>query len=198
MKILAINTSPRAGKTTAFALEKSLDAVRDTSIELDTELMELGGLDIRYCTGCNACKSMLSCRLDDDFNSLIERLADDEIKGIIIGTPVYLGSMTGLCKSFLDRSCMMRRNGYLWQDKVCGVLATGGARNGGQELTIQAVHAAFLVQNAIIVSDGEPTCHFGGTVWTGAEGSVESDDWGLATACGLGRRVAQTVLRMNT
>ena len=84
-----------------------------------------------------------------------------------MATPVYMGSMTSQGKAFLDRCVSLRRNGFLLRNKVGGVIAVGGVRNGGQSLTIQAVQAALLVQDMVIVSDGRPTAHFGGTVWSG-------------------------------
>ena len=54
--------------------------------------------------------------------------------GIILGTPVYFGNMSSLCKAFLDR-CIVFHKDRLLANKVGGVLAVGGARNGGEELT---------------------------------------------------------------
>jgi len=84
-----------------------------------------------------------------------------------VATPVYFGSMTSQCKAFLDRCVMFRRNGFLLRNKVGGVIAVGGVRNGGQELAIQAVQAAMLVQDMVLVSEGRPTSHYGATLWSG-------------------------------
>jgi multimeric flavodoxin WrbA len=110
---------------------------------------------------------------------------------MIIGTPVYFGSMTAQCKAFIDRCAMFRRNGWMFRNRVAGVLAVGGVRNGGQELAIQAVQAALLCHDMICVSDGQPTAHFGATVFSAGDGSVGHDDFGLQTARGLGARVGQ-------
>ena len=45
-----------------------------------------------------------------------------------------------------------------------GVLAVGGGRNGGQELTLRSVQTALMCQEMVIVGDGKPSAHFGGTV----------------------------------
>ena len=132
MKILAINGSPRKGKTTSFALAHALEAAKSVREDIETELIELGGLDIRDCIGCNKCHKPLACPLDDDFMRLLPTLTDPGIAGVIVGTPVYMGTMTGLCKSFLDRAVMLRRASFAWADVVGGVLAVGQARNGGQ------------------------------------------------------------------
>jgi len=197
MKILAINGSPRRGKTTSFALKQALDAAREVRGDIQTDLIELGGLDIRHCVGCNRCREPLTCSQDDDFIRLLPKLTDPEVAGVIVGTPVYMGTMTGLCKNFLDRAIMLRRNKFAWQDVVGGVLAVGQSRNGGQELTIQAVQAALLVQNMIVVSDGPPFSHYGATLVSGVEGGIEKDENGIATARNLGRRVAELAAKLR-
>ncbi len=50
----------------------------------------------------------------------------------------------------------------------------------------------------ILVSDGGDTSHFGGTVWSGVEGGVEEDAFGLETAANLGRRVADVICKVHT
>jgi multimeric flavodoxin WrbA len=76
------------------------------------------------------------------------------------------------------------------------VLATGGVRSGGQELTIQAVQAAMLVHDMVIVSDGLDTSHFGGTLWNAGDKGLVNDDFGLKTARNLGKRIGEVCARM--
>ncbi|MCX8053862.1 MAG: flavodoxin family protein [Armatimonadetes bacterium] len=198
MKILGINGSPRKGKTTSFALKQALEAAKTVREDIETELIELGGLDIRDCIGCNKCREPLTCSHDDDFMRLLPTLTDPSIAGIIIGTPVYMGTMTGLCKSFLDRTVMLRRNKFTWGNVVGGVLAVGQARNGGQEITIQAVQAALLVQNMVLVGDGPPPSHYGATLVSGVEGGIENDETGITIARNLGRRLAELAIRIHS
>jgi len=197
MKIMGINCSPRKGQTTQKSLEACLKAVRNESNNIKTDIIELADLDIRGCLGCGYCKNQFKCKQEDDFNSLVPVLSDEEIAGIIIGTPVYLGTMTSQCKAFLDRSVVFRRNGFIFRNKVGGVLAVGGVRNGGQELTIQAIQAAFLCHDMVCVSDGRETAHFGATVFSGGEGGIETDTFGLQTVHNLGRRVAELAILLN-
>jgi hypothetical protein len=49
----------------------------------------------------------------------------------------------------------------------------------------------------IVVGNGRPHARFGGTVWSGIEGGVSKDTYGMATASNLGRRVAEVVLAMK-
>jgi len=197
MKILGICCSPRKGRETFKAMEVCLAAAREVDERIDTELVELAGKTIAPCIACNICSEGLVCGIDDDFGELIPILADEAVAGVIVGTPVYFGSMTAQCKALLDRCVVLRRNGWLLRDKICGVLAVGGVRHGGQELTLQVVRAAMLCHDMICVGDGRPSGHFGAALYSGGEGGVETDEEGLETARNLGRRVGQVALRWN-
>lgn len=197
MKILGICCSPRKGQTTFKAMEVCLAAACEVDEKIDTELIELADKTIAPCIACNICKQDLICGLDDNFGELIPILADKTVAGVIIGTPVYFGSMTAQCKALLDRCVVFRRNGWLLRDKVGGVLAVGGVRHGGQELTLQTVRAAMLCHDMICVGDGRPSGHFGAALYSGGEGSIEADEDGLETVRNLGHRVAEVTLKLN-
>jgi multimeric flavodoxin WrbA len=196
MKILGIACSPRKRQTTYKAIEVSLEAAREFNPNLETPIVELAELDIRPCVACGSCRNGLSCQLDDDFEKLIPILADKTVAGMIIATPVYFGTMTAQCKAFIDRCAMFRRNGWIFRNRVGGVLAVGGFRNGGQEVTIQAVRAAMMCHDMVCVSDGKDTAHFGGTLFSNPENGVDDDTFGLKTAQNVGRRVAEVAAKM--
>lgn len=197
MKIVGICCSPRKGKTTRQALDTSLRAAREKVKGLETVVIDLAGKKINGCISCGKCKKELMCSQEDDFIELIPILSDPEIAGMIVATPVYFQCMSSQCKAFLDRSAMFRRNGFLFSDRIGGVLAVGAFRNGGQELTIQAVHAAMLCQDMIIVSDGKPNAHLGGTLVSGAEGKIDDDKYGLESARNVGARVAEIAAKIH-
>ena len=188
LKILGICCSPRKGMTTFASLKICLEAAQEVSEEIRTELIELSGLRIN---GSIAAGIPLEPGEQDDFPSLMPKLSDQKVAGIIVGTPVYFGNMTSLCKAFLERCIVFRKDSFALRNKVAGVLAVGGARNGGQELTIQSVQTALMCQEMVVVGDGQPTGHFGATIWSGGEGGVTGDEFGLSTARNLGRRVAE-------
>ncbi len=197
MKIIGVCCSPRKEKTTYYALKSSLDAISEAYPDMDTELLDLAGKQINGCISCGSCVKKLECSQDDDFNGLVPVLADEDVKGLIVATPVYLGSMSSQCKAFMDRCVIFRRNGFLFRDMVGGVIAVGGVRNGGQTATIQHIHAVMLVQDMIVVGDGKPGAHFGGTMWSGMTEGIETDEVGLATVQSVGKRVAGVALRLN-
>ena len=194
MKILGISASPRQGKSTCQALKACLDAAAESGAEV--RLIELADRNINGCLACGACMKKLQCSQDDDFAELIPPLTDPELGALILASPVYFCGMTSQAKAFLDRCVMLRRNGFLLRDKVGGALAVGGFRNGGQELTMQSIHAAMLTQDMIIVSEGMPTSHLGAACFSGGANGMQGDDFGLKLAASLGRRVAEAALKL--
>jgi len=193
IKIVAVCASPRKGKTTTAGLRICLEAAKAVDPEhIETELIELAGLKI---DGNLAAGIPLEPGQKDDFDSLVPRLSDPTVAGIILGTPVYFGNMSSLCKAFLDRCIVFRKNFGL-SNKVGGVLAVGGARNGGQEQTLRSVQAALFGQEMILVGDGRPTSHCGATLWNNGKDDIGQEEPGIATAKNLGRRVAEVARRL--
>lgn len=194
IRIVGVCCSPRKGKTTAAAMTACLDAAKAVSPGIDVELIELAGLKI---PGDLAAGVPLEPGEKDDFPAIAAKLGDPRVAGIIVGTPVYFGNMSSLCKAFLDRCMVFRKNNFALSNKVGGVLAVGAARNGGQELTIQSVLTVMLCQEMIVVGDGRPTAHFGGTLLNNGQDDIANDAFGLSTARNLGRRVAEVAVRVS-
>jgi multimeric flavodoxin WrbA len=192
VKIIGISCSPRKDRTTAAALRVCLEAAKGAAAEIEIELIDLGGMKIN---GDLAAGIPLSEGERDDFPQIEAKLRAANVGGIIIGTPVYFSNMSSLCKAFLDR-WMAFRSTFALRNKVGGAVAVGAARNGGQELTLQTIHAAMFCQDMIIVSDGKPTARLGGIVMS-TKDDISKDEAGLATARSLGRRVAEVALLLR-
>jgi multimeric flavodoxin WrbA len=193
IKILAISCSPRKGKSTATALGVCLQAAKEVNPRIETELIELAGLKIN---GSVAAGIPLAEGEQDDFPKLVPKLADPRVRGIILGTPVCFGNMSSLCRAFLERCLVLYQDKFALRNKVAGVVAVGGTRNGGQEVTIQSVQISLFCNEMILVGTGRPGPRHGATVWSGAEGGVLKDEIGMTTVKALGRRVAEVALRV--
>jgi multimeric flavodoxin WrbA len=193
IKILGIGCSPREESTTAASLQVCLDAAKEVAPDrIAVELITLAGMRIN---GSLAAGVPLEPGERDDFPKLVPKLSDPAVAGMIIGSPVYFGNMTSLCKAFLERLMVFRKEGFALSNTVAGVLAVGGARNGGQELTIQSIQAALFCQEMIVVGESRPTAHFGPGVWSNREfEKVTDDEVGMAATRNLGRRVAEVAL----
>ena len=188
VKVVGVSCSPRKGKTTAAGLAFALEAAQAASRDrIETELIELADMDIPVFRPGSSAKG--------DFELLVPTLSAPNVGGIIIGTPVYFCGMTSLCKAFLDHCVAFRMGGMLLRNKVAGVLAVGGARNGGQELTINGVQAALMCQEMLVVGDGRPTAHTGATLLNAGD-SIAGDEFGTQTARNLGRHVAEVALQL--
>jgi multimeric flavodoxin WrbA len=186
IRILAISCSPRPGMTTAAGLGIVLEGVRSFGrSRVETELIELAGKNIPVF---NPASTDLG-----DFAELIPKLSDPAVRGIVVGTPVYFSGMSSLCKAFLDQCMAFRKGGMLLRNRVAGILAVGGVRNGGQELAIAGVQAGLMCQEMIVVGDGRPSAHTGATL-VNTDGSIDKDEFGKETARNLGRRVAEVAL----
>ncbi|HUU93134.1 MAG TPA: flavodoxin family protein [Phycisphaerae bacterium] len=188
IRIVGVSCSPRPGKTTAQGLGICLKAARESGPNVETELVELAGLNIPVFDPAVPGSA--------DFEKVAAKLDDPKVAGIIVGTPVYFGNMSSLAKAFLDQCMVFRKKGLALGNKVAGVLAVGGVRSGGQEMAIQSVQAALLCQEMIVVGDGRPTAHFGATLWNQGD-DVSGDEFGVTTAKNLGRRVAEVALRVS-
>jgi multimeric flavodoxin WrbA len=200
IKILGVSCSPRKGKTTTTALRICLEAVKAADPRIEVELIELAGLRI---PGEVAAGVALEPGERDDFPALAPKLSAPAVAGIILGTPVYFGNMSSLCKAFLDRWIVFHKEKRL-ANKVGGVLAVGGGRNAGLELTIRSVQVALMAQQMIVVGDAPPTGHWGGTVWggnpavnSGPAPDIARDEEGIATVKNLGRHVAEIARRLR-
>lgn len=105
MHILAINGSPRKKWNTATLLEKALEGA--ASQGATTELLHLYDLNYKGCTSCFACKliggpSEGRCAIQDELRPVLERI-ETEVDALILGSPIYFGSMSGEMRSFLER-----------------------------------------------------------------------------------------------
>jgi multimeric flavodoxin WrbA len=189
VKIVAVSCSPRPGKTTAAALKVALEAAAKAGTNVETELIELAGLNIPVFDPAAA-------DAPSDFAKIAAKLSDPAVGGIIVGTPVYFSNMSSLCKAFLDHCMAFRKAKFALSGKVAGVLAVGGVRNGGQELAIAGVQAALMCQEMIVVGDGKPTAHTGATL-VNTNDDISGDQFGLSTAQNLGRRVAEVALKLR-
>ena len=106
MKIIAINGSPRKKGNTATVLDHFLEGAR--SAGADTELVHLYGLHASGCRSCFACKrlggaSYGHCALKDDLAPVLAAL--EQADGLVLGSPVYFGNVTGAMRSFQERLC---------------------------------------------------------------------------------------------
>ena len=100
MKVIALNGSPHNDGVIQTALELFCGEFASEAIE--TEIIQAGKDASRGCIDCRKCRELGKCFFDDDpVNSTSEKIKQAD--GIVIGSPVYYGSIAGNFKCFLDR-----------------------------------------------------------------------------------------------
>ncbi len=127
--VIGINGSPRKYGYTVLLLKIALEAARREGA--DVELINLYDYHIEPCIGCvsdhqTACR--VPCVINDDMNKLYELI--EKSKGIIIATPVYWFSTSGVVKNFIDRLTAMENMIFIegrsrLEGKVAGFIAVG-------------------------------------------------------------------------
>jgi len=134
MKVLGIQTSPNEDGLTASMALAALKGAETAGAE--TELIHLRKLDIRTCQACDQgwgiCRSEHRCIIEDDLQSVRERMGEAE--ALVVSTPVYFGEVSEVTKSFFDR---LRRCEFpLGEDSpihgtpAIGISAAGGSGGG--------------------------------------------------------------------
>jgi multimeric flavodoxin WrbA len=104
MRVIAFNGSPRKKWNTAILLKNVLEGAESQGAE--TELINLYDLDFKGCKSCFSCKTKGSrsygkCAVKDDLTPILERI--EEADAVILGSPIYLGTVTGEMRSLMER-----------------------------------------------------------------------------------------------
>jgi multimeric flavodoxin WrbA len=104
MKVIAFNGSPRKNYNTAIILKYVLKGA--ASQGADTELIHLYDYNYQGCISCFSCKlkngkSYGNCAQNDELRPLLEKVQTAD--ALILGSPIYIGSISGEMKSFLER-----------------------------------------------------------------------------------------------
>jgi len=103
-KVILINGSPRKNWNTHKMLMEAERGAKEAGAA--AEIIHLFDLKYKDCISCFACKLKGNktegvCAVKDDLKPVLERIA--EADGIIIGSPVYYGNLTGQALSFINR-----------------------------------------------------------------------------------------------
>lgn len=188
MFIIGLNGSPQKEGNTVNLLNAALDAAAGLGGE--TKLLHvsdaLKGLANPFCNNCSpVCEGI--CAKGNNLGEAYDLLRKAD--GLIIGSPVYFGTVSAQLKGFWDKTRVLRKEKALL-NVIGGVVTVGACRFGGQETTIKAVHDMMLVQGMTIIGDGYFTDDAGHHGACGQKPSAD-DVFSLQRAAIVGRRVAQ-------
>ena len=134
----------------------------------------------------------------------LDDLAD--CAGLAIGSPTRFGNMAAAMKYFLDGTAAQWLSGTL-SGKPAVVFTSTGSLHGGQESTLLSMMIPLLHHGMMIMglpysnpelmttsSGGSP---YGPTHWSGIDGNKPITDDEKRLAIAMGKRLAETALRLH-
>lgn len=103
-RLVVINGGPRPQGNTATLLRHAEDGAREAGATV--ERLNLFDIEFRGCRSCFACKlrggkSYGQCAQRDALTPVLAGLA--QAQALLLGSPIYVGSVTGATRSFLER-----------------------------------------------------------------------------------------------
>lgn len=133
VKVIGIIGSPRKGGNTEILVERVLQGASDRGAEV--VVFRLNELNIKGCQGCNSCKRGNRCVQEDDMQEIYRELL--LARGVVIGSPIYIGCVTAQTKVFLDRLyafLIVGKGSRLPAGKKCVLVYTQGGGNDGKKV----------------------------------------------------------------
>lgn len=189
MKVIAFNGSPRKRGNTYHAITIVFEELKKKGIK--TELIQLGGTDIKACKACFACFKNKNnrCIQNDGLNAFIEKMRGAE--GIIIGSPTYFSNVSSEVKAFIDRAGLVARaNDHLFKRKVGAAVVA--VRRAGATHVYSSINYFFGISHMIIP---------GSSYWNlgiGLKpGDILKDEEGITTFRDLGQNMAWLLKKLH-
>jgi NAD(P)H dehydrogenase (quinone) len=130
----------------------------------------------------------------------------EECAGIAVGSPTRFGNMASAMKYFWDGTSAQWLSGALSGKPAC-VFTSTGSLHGGQESTLLTMMIPLLHHGLMVL--GLPYSHpelmttasgggpYGASHWSGLEGKKPITDDEKRLAIALGRRLAETAVRLG-
>ena len=215
VKMLGIVGTPIKNGNCQYILEEALRVAGEESW-VETELIHLKDYHIEYCIGCEGCMRRVhqlqkkigfdvfpvpvegyNCTVKDDMQIIHEKMIAAD--GIILAAPVYILTIPGQMKTFIDR-CRTFVHDYRLMGKAAGSLNVAFYRNAGEDTTRQMLNAALLSIKLSVVTGGANTVSTregSGAPIRGTRFAVKEDRLGMAAVYAVGRQVAAAALQLK-
>ncbi|MBI4596178.1 MAG: flavodoxin family protein [Candidatus Tectomicrobia bacterium] len=215
VKILGIVGTPIKKGNCQFILEEALKVAEETG-KVETELVHLQDYRIEYCIGCEGCLKRVhrvqkevgfdvipvpvkgyNCGIKDDMEILHEKML--EADGIILAAPVYIGTIPGQVKTFIDR-CRTFVHDYRLRGKVAAPLTVAFYRNAGEDTTLQIMTLSLLAIGLSVTAIGASTVSTKegmGALVRDNRYAVKEDTLGMTGVMSVGSQIAQAALQMK-
>ena len=183
MYAVAINGSPRKGGNTEILLKNVLQPLELAGWQ--TELVQVGGKNIRGCLACGKCreKQNMQCVVDNDiFNETMAKMVKAD--AIILGSPTYFADVSAELKALLDRSGYVAlSNNRAFRGKIGSAVVA--MRRAGAVHVFDTINHMFQINQMIIPGSSYWNLGIGRD-----KGEVEGDAEGLRNMKNLGETIA--------
>ncbi len=187
MKVVAFNGSPNREGNTSLLIQAVFKELEQEGIQ--TELIQIPQ-SLKYCTGCFQCyeKKDGCAQKSDKLNEYVAKMT--EADGILLGSPVYIGDVSGQMKAFLDRATLVAgANGAPLQYKVGAAVCA--VRRCGSMHAFHTMNNFFTCTHMVVVGSSYWNMAFGNDT-----GEVLGDPEGMETMHNLGRNMAYVMKKM--
>ena len=189
--LLGICGSPRK-QGTDFAVEYALNYATE-KFNFETEFWTVRAKTIKFCVHCDYCiREKKGCMHVDNMTELYPII--EKAKFLLLGTPVFQGTLSGQLKTIMDRCrALVAMNPKVFIGKIGIALAVGGDRSGGQEIAIRSILDFYQQNHIISVSGGAFGANLGASLWSNDKGKagIEQDEEGLRTIRKVIKRLAE-------
>ena len=136
----------------------------------------------------------------------VEAIDLEQCAGLALGSPTRFGNMASAMKYFWDGTAPQWLSGVLAGKPAC-VFTSTGSLHGGQESTLLSMmlplmhHGMLLLglpyTEAALMSTASGGSPYGASHWAGVNNSQPFTDESRALAVALGRRLAQTAVKLQ-
>ncbi len=104
-KIIIIDGGPRRNMNTAQMLDEFAEGAKSAGNDIEVKIIRLYDMEYKGCMSCLACKlkdrASHICRFRDALTPVLEEISQAD--GLVLGSPVYFGEVTGQMRAFLER-----------------------------------------------------------------------------------------------
>lgn len=177
MNVLMLNGSPRRDGNTALALAEMEKVFAEEGVE--TEILQVGGQDIRGCIACGKCGATGRCVFDDAVNQIAPKF--QACDGLVAASPVYYAGANATLTALLTRlfySTSFDKTMKVGAAVVC-------ARRGGTTATFDELNKFFTISGMPVASS-----QYWNSIHGRLPGEAAQDAEGLQTMRTLARNMA--------
>ena len=135
--IIILKSSPRKLGNSNVLADQVAEGAREAGAEVES--INLHGMDIRPCDGCDFCRETGTCVLKDDMQPLYPKLLKAD--GVVLASPIYWFTYSAQLKICIDRwYALFNDRGDFFKSKPFGIILTYGDDDLYSSGGINAMH----------------------------------------------------------